>query len=214
MILNEKHSAGNNHETINEVDDDSRLPPLWQDRLQKTAVQVSSTGLGQFAIRQSDLVLQTIEKTAKWSCSEEKKSSLVRPMPWIVFLPALVVLRSTRIALSIASFLIGYDWVNPADLVSYIQSCRRKIRAIKYQGLRVIRLRNQEAGARALSKENRKIDDGKIQKLLNQLMRVVCVPTQLDDGSVRVRVKKEKKTKNEVSYANVVDLVRGFLWQN
>lgn len=198
MILNEKH-AGNNHETINEVDEELVLAPAWQDHLQKTAVRVSSTELGQFAIRHGDRVLYTIEKTAKWSCPEEKKSSLVRPLPWLIFLPALVALRSTRIALSIGSFLIGYDWIDATDFVSHIQTCRRKVRAIKYQGLRMIRLRNQEAGVRALGSDSRDIDTGKLQKMLTQLMRVVCVPKPLDDGSVRVRVRKEKKSKNAVS---------------
>lgn len=74
MMEVEKHSPISNHETIEEVDEDLQeetSPPPWKERVQKTAVKLSSTTLGQFTIRQTDRLLWTVEKTAKWSCPEE-----------------------------------------------------------------------------------------------------------------------------------------------
>lgn len=72
----ENHPPGHNHETIDEMDEDnmqqSQDDPSWKDRVQKLTVRAASTWAGQFAIRQGDRLLWTIEKTAKWSCPIEK----------------------------------------------------------------------------------------------------------------------------------------------
>lgn len=71
-----KHSPVNNHETIDELDEESAAlnadGPSWMERARKLAVRVSSTWPGQFAIRQCDRLLWTVEKTAKWSCPVDK----------------------------------------------------------------------------------------------------------------------------------------------
>lgn len=71
----EHHSPVNTHETIEEVDEEQLNAvdePSWSERVQKIAVNVSSTVVGQWAIRQTDRLLWTIEKTVKWSCPEDQ----------------------------------------------------------------------------------------------------------------------------------------------
>lgn len=71
----EKHSPVNNHETIDEVDEEhlnDTYSPSWKEQAQKVAVRLSSTWIGQLVIRQGDRLLWSLEKTAKWSCPQEK----------------------------------------------------------------------------------------------------------------------------------------------
>lgn len=85
--------------------------------------------LGQTFFRLVDRSLWIIEKTAQWSLpsheipSDEngksfKQMELVRPLSWIFFLPALVVLRLIRISWNIAASIVGFYKIEPSDIVS------------------------------------------------------------------------------------------------
>lgn len=104
-----------------------------------------------------DACLAVVEKTAKWSLpqspppSEEDTSKmnispppLIRPLPWILFLPALIALRLVRVSLSFIALLIGKQPVYPATMVSFLQSRRRKLRALKYRGQKIQRMKRAE----------------------------------------------------------------------
>lgn len=45
---------------------------------------------------------------------------------------------------SFASQLAGFESIESSDVVAYLQMTRRKLRALKYQGLRLIRIRNDQ----------------------------------------------------------------------
>lgn len=69
---------------------------------------------------------------------------LVRPLPWLLFLPLLFFLRITRFSLNIASMLMGMESVKASTMVRFIQVRRRRIRALKFLGSRRIRQRRLE----------------------------------------------------------------------
>lgn len=55
---------------------------------------------------------------------------LIRPLPWIFFLPALIILRYTRVIVSLISICIGFDEITATTMVSYLHQSRRNIRSI------------------------------------------------------------------------------------
>ncbi|XP_035789312.1 uncharacterized protein LOC118465308 isoform X2 [Anopheles albimanus] len=131
-----------------------------------------TTRAGQFIYKCADNVLWTVEQTARWSLPQafpteshatdskstndsgrdvEKEtpkylgSPLIRPLPWMLFLPALIYLRMLRNVLSISSRLIGRGPFLPSNMVGFIQSKRRKLRALKYRGQRLERISKIES---------------------------------------------------------------------
>uniref|UniRef100_A0A336LR23 CSON001688 protein n=1 Tax=Culicoides sonorensis TaxID=179676 RepID=A0A336LR23_CULSO len=133
-------------------------------RLNKFSEQVSSTAIGQYGIKKLDNVLWIFEKTAKWSLPQNMRLNtssspvndqgedekilpppLTRPLPWVLFIPMLITLRMVRTGVSFLALMCGKNPVTPSVMVSFIQSRRRKLRAIKYSGLRAIRIRQIEA---------------------------------------------------------------------
>lgn len=61
-------------------------------------------------------------------------ASLVRPLPWIVFLPTLIVLRYIRIVLSLAAICLGFDEIEATTMVAYFHDGRRYIHKIRRDG--------------------------------------------------------------------------------
>lgn len=115
----------------------------------------AATELGQYTIRHVDNLLWKIEKTAKWSIPEnldidDSKTinvpPLVRPLPWLLFIPALIALRFIRIALTFISLCLGGDPVTSKTIVYFIQTRRRKLRSIKYDAFREMRRKLEENG--------------------------------------------------------------------
>lgn len=116
----------------------------------------AATELGQYAIRHVDNLLWKIEKTAKWSIPEnldidDSKTinipPLVRPLPWLLFIPALIALRFIRIALTFISLCLGGEPVTSKSIVYFIQTRRRKLRSIKYDAFREMRRKLEENDA-------------------------------------------------------------------
>lgn len=68
------------------------------------------------------------------------------------------------------------------------------MRAIKYQGLRNIRLQKQEADVRALTNGSRPNENGNMmQGLLSNLIRGMCLQRSEDLDAIRVVVGKNNK---------------------
>ncbi|KAL6428874.1 hypothetical protein ACFW04_008009 [Cataglyphis niger] len=111
--------------------------------LQSIAMQ---TSLGQTALKLVDNFLWTVEKCAEWSLPIQEvedengkssgKSEFVRPLPWILFLPSLVMLRTMRMTVNIGAFVIGYPQVTPSALVKFLQKSRMRLNDIKNSGTR------------------------------------------------------------------------------
>ncbi|XP_043288190.1 uncharacterized protein Jabba isoform X2 [Venturia canescens] len=107
--------------------------------------------VGQAIFRLVDRFLWVMEKSFQWSLpsheliAEENgktfgKLELVRPLPWIFFLVVLINLRIFRMGLNIGSLILGYPRIEPAEMVRFLQKIRRRLRAIKSNGLKNIRL--------------------------------------------------------------------------
>lgn len=93
---------------------------------------------------------------------------LERPLPWLPFLLLIVLLRLARIWLSLGALLIGNGPVSPRDTIYFIQTRRRKLRAVRLHGLRVMRHRQQESSSLA--------GKGFTQQLSQWLSRAICRP--------------------------------------
>lgn len=61
--------------------------------------------------------------------------SLVRPLPWIVFLPTLILLRYARVVLSLAAICLGFDEIEASTMVSFLHNSRRYLRKIKQEAV-------------------------------------------------------------------------------
>ncbi|XP_070069127.1 uncharacterized protein Jabba isoform X5 [Drosophila takahashii] len=162
----------------------------FYDRIREQAERFSSTRIGQFVIERADRALAMIEDTAKWSLPIEKSSApLERPLPWVPFLMLIILLRVTRIWLSVGALMIGNGPISPSDMVYFIQTRRRKLRAIRVHGLRVMRHRQQEVSYGS--------GKGLTQKLTQWFSRAMCRPgVQQDTNSRRVFVRHSEQGLN------------------
>lgn len=155
------------------------------DLLYDVVAQGATTRLGGFVYRRIDSVLSTVEKTAKWSLpqpvptegdeanSDGSKISappLIRPLPWMLFLPALVVMRMVRVGLSLLALMVGRPPVTPASVVHFVQNKRRKLRALKYRGQKLGRI------SRAEAKADDELQTTWLSRIIMPLRTIVCRP--------------------------------------
>ena len=130
------------------------LGSMVKDVLQNVAEHAASYSIGQTALRYLDRTLKVIEKCARWAVpppldqDERPQPELVRPLPWVFFLCMLIVLRLMRESISLANLIMGKPPLRSADVVIYIQSKRRYLRTLKYQGNRIMRARTGSAQPR------------------------------------------------------------------
>lgn len=111
---------------------------------------------GHYIYNKFDACLAIVEKTARWSLPQPSPSEedtnkttisappLIRPLPWILFLPFLIVLRMARCSLSLIALVIGKQPVDAKVMVYSLQNFRRKLRAFKYRGLKLKRIQRAE----------------------------------------------------------------------
>jgi len=116
-------------------------------------------------------------KTTRLSNTEKSDAPLERPLPWVPFLMLIILLRLTRIWLSVGALMIGNGPISPSDMVYFIQTRRRKLRAIRVHGLRVMRNRQQEVSYGS--------GKGLTQKLTQWFSRAMCRPGVQQDTSTR-----------------------------
>lgn len=88
-------------------------------------------------------------------------------------------MRFMRAGLSFALLILGKDVVQPATIVHFIQTRRRKLRAIKYQGLKTIRSRSNHHEQKNASWF------GRIPGVFGKMM---CTANTVTDDAVRVVV--------------------------
>lgn len=120
----------------------------------------------------------------------------MRPLPWLLFLPALVALRCSRTFVSLLALMVGYPSVDPADVVSFLQKLRREVRAVKYQGQRNIRHRRQNTTlAYMMNNGKSNGEGGVVQELLASLVRGICYQKPEVLISLRDMLKDARKLK-------------------
>ncbi|XP_071860284.1 uncharacterized protein isoform X2 [Bombus fervidus] len=104
-------------------------------------ITTSQTVLGQTLFKIVDSFLWVIEKSAQWSLPPEEieaedsgkifgKIKLIRPLPWFLFLPGLVILRIIRCTINIGAYIFGYPRIQPSTMVKFMQRSRRRLRAL------------------------------------------------------------------------------------
>lgn len=159
------------------------------DMLYDVVARAATTSVGQFIYKRIDNLLWTIEKTARWSLPQPSPAAqsfktsaadesedigsnisgppLIRPLPWLLFLPALIALRMVRSALSIGARFVGRGPVLPSTVVGFLQNKRRKLRALKYRGQRLQRIAKveQEADPKQVTW---------LQRIILPLRMVIC----------------------------------------
>ncbi|XP_065086231.1 heat shock protein DDB_G0288861 [Ochlerotatus camptorhynchus] len=148
------------------------------DLLYDYTAQALMSRIGNYVYHRFDACLAIVEKTAKWSLPQPPPSEedtgkttisappLVRPLPWIFFLPALIALRLLRYSLSFVALLIGKQPVCPITMVSFLQNRRRKLRALKYRGLKLQRMQRAEKESKLEAEE----------QLANTWLRRITLP--------------------------------------
>ncbi|XP_050352253.1 uncharacterized protein LOC126774760 isoform X2 [Nymphalis io] len=125
------------------------LVSFVKEVLQNAAESAASYRLGQTVLRYMDRALWIVEKSARWAVpppldqEERPQPELIRPLPWVFFLALLIVLRVTRESISLVNLAFGKPPLRSADVVIYIQSKRRYLRTLKYQGNRMMRARTE-----------------------------------------------------------------------
>ncbi|XP_033333443.2 uncharacterized protein LOC117224548 isoform X6 [Megalopta genalis] len=102
---------------------------------------VSRSFLGQPIFKTIDYCLNVVEKSTLWSLSAHEISAeedgkifgrieLLRPLPWILFLPGLIMLRIFRDGINVGAYILGYPRLEPIKMVKYVQKCRRRLRML------------------------------------------------------------------------------------
>ncbi|XP_017875922.2 uncharacterized protein LOC108622511 isoform X2 [Ceratina calcarata] len=118
--------------------------------LESAMVTTSQTTIGQALFKLINSFLWVVEKCAQWSLpthevvAEENgkvfgKVELVRPLPWVLFLPGLVLLRVIRCGLNVGAFILRYPQIEPIGIVKFIQRNRRRLRAMNLRAVKAIR---------------------------------------------------------------------------
>ncbi|XP_014296402.1 uncharacterized protein LOC103568278 isoform X2 [Microplitis demolitor] len=167
--------------------------------------KISHFTVGQVLIKFIDRGLNVVEKTAQWSLpyseivAEEngkafKIMELVRPLPWIFFLPSLVILRSFRLMWNIGAWILGYPPIQPSDIVKCLQKSRRRLRVIRLNGSKRMRKTNSTLRDKSL-----RINEAK-RSLLKSIQIVLSSLSCLDAGkmksspSTRIRLHDDQET--------------------
>ncbi|KYQ52569.1 hypothetical protein ALC60_08285 [Trachymyrmex zeteki] len=89
--------------------------------------------LGQTMLKLTDYFLWILEKCTEWSLprqniedeKDSEKTELVRPLPWLLFLPSLMILRIIRLIVNIGASLLNYPMITPSKMIRLVQKSRR-----------------------------------------------------------------------------------------
>ncbi|XP_023246964.1 uncharacterized protein LOC106642631 isoform X2 [Copidosoma floridanum] len=153
---------------------------------------VARTTVGQKLLSMGDKVLTILDECLQWSLplpekTEEKngepcgKTELKRPLPWIIFLPTLVVLRITRLALNFSVYILSMEPYEPAHMLLMIRSAQRRLNESRCRALK-------EPRSQKGSPEKLKLSSGK------------CI---LDTNTAVGTGNSSKKQKTEVTEINL-----------
>ncbi|KAG7200248.1 hypothetical protein KM043_017721 [Ampulex compressa] len=154
----------------------------WVESAIVTAFQ---TSVGQTLLKLVDRFLWFVEKTAQWSlpcqeiAAEENGKTfgqieLIRPLPWVFFLPSLVILRAIRAGLNIGAFILRYPQIQPSGVVKFVQKSRRRLRALNLKAVKTIRRKTWGTKDRRLSMNEAK------QSLLRSIRLTLSTLSCLD----------------------------------
>ncbi|XP_012054818.1 PREDICTED: LOW QUALITY PROTEIN: myb-like protein X [Atta cephalotes] len=89
--------------------------------------------LRQTILKYTDYFLSLVEKCMEWSLPEQNiedekelgKTELVRPLPWLLFLPCLMMLRLIRVIVNIGAFIFNYPKITSSEMIKFVQKHRK-----------------------------------------------------------------------------------------
>ncbi|CAH0724329.1 unnamed protein product, partial [Brenthis ino] len=178
------------------------LVSFAKEVLQNVAERAASYRVGQTVIRYSDRALWIVEKSARWAVpppldqEERPQPELVRPLPWVFFLALLAILRVTRESISLINLMRGKPPLRSADVVCYIQSKRRYLRTLKYQGNRIMRARSEPATHQSWFSQLQSLFEF---TLCFRRQHYGNNNTQLSNGDEIMVVKRSKRVRQQVN---------------
>ncbi|XP_011497257.1 PREDICTED: uncharacterized protein LOC105361704 [Ceratosolen solmsi marchali] len=122
----------------------------FNNTMESSLKSIAQMSIGQAVLKLADKTLYIIEKSVQWSLPTQDiaaevngksfgKFELVRPLPWFLFLPSLIILRIFRFGLNTVAGILGYTKIEPSDMIFIIQKSRRRVRNIKMNGLQIMR---------------------------------------------------------------------------
>lgn len=121
---------------------------------------------------------------------------------------------------SFLSQMLGSESIEPAELVAYLQMGRRKLRALKYQGLRIQRIRADEKLMKNGESINNRNGNG-IQKILSSFARALSCQTPDVFEQLLELLAHQKKTKCSVRFydkwklrGQLINLFSNSSWMN
>ncbi|XP_044737359.1 uncharacterized protein LOC123299157 isoform X2 [Chrysoperla carnea] len=144
---------------------------------------IAEYSIGQFILKKFDDFLWIVEKIAQWSVpiksleksegnlpaiindSNDKSApnTLVRPLPWILFFPALIALRILKGVLNTIAMLLGLETITSITIVKFINGKRVKLNTIRTTGISNALLKKHGLDYRAL-----------IKRLYSNILSALC----------------------------------------
>ncbi|XP_025990099.1 uncharacterized protein LOC105202133 isoform X2 [Solenopsis invicta] len=126
------------------IDETPQENYIWMELRLLQSIVVQSR-LGQTVLKLVDNFLWTAEKCMEWSLprhevgeDENRKDSgkpcLVRPLPWLLFLPSLVMLRVIKVTMNVGAFILGYSQITSSGMIRFVQISRRYLNAAMNKG--------------------------------------------------------------------------------
>lgn len=99
-------------------------------------------------------------------------------------------MRLFRAGLTFLMLMLGQDAITPLNIVQFIQTRRRKLRALKYQGLKVIRSKCH------VGKEGGK--QGLLQRIMSLPANMICSRESTVEHTERIVIGQKKSEVIEV----------------
>lgn len=93
-------------------------------------------------------------------------------------------MRLFRAGLSVLLLVLGQETLTPLDVVHFVQIRRRKLRALKYQGLKIIRSKQHDSN---VSKK------GLLQRILSLPANMMCSSSSIVEPE-RIVIAMEEKS--------------------
>jgi len=113
---------------------------MFYDVIHFTLVFMSRLVLGQYLLTVFDFYLNKMEKTLDYCIPTHhvdmnRYTPEERPMSWLLFIPALILLRIWRFHLSVVSIAMGKGEVTSQDMKKRVVDFRRYYRSIRHYAI-------------------------------------------------------------------------------
>lgn len=175
----------------------SKSPNL--DLLYDRAAEAIVGPVGSVAYSRLQASLGIIEKTARWSLPRKYAKDalsgppLERPLPWILFLPALLALRLIRCTMSVILLMFGQPPVDPTTMVNFLQLKRKKLRDLRTHGTKLQRKYAEQAQKKAEQQQ----PDTWMKRVAQLLRNLFCFSAVRPGTTINRRDAQHRRHRNQ-----------------